>query len=368
MTWPTGRCGPAPTPGTTRSWSGSSTRACPPPRSATRAGEGVPVVSMERPRFAVDGSVVYPNFNHGVYMAEHLATLVPPGARVAVVGGPDVVDDIELMAGLLHGVELSGLTRVNDPEDPRYKNTTDVASGGQEKTANLLADFGQLDGLIPFNDETMLGAVEALREAGRLGEVKMVSRNGTPAAVELVRAGVHHGTWDIDPPGIGQAVADLVVRLTPTEDLDGLCVSSPIGRMITPERAAAWVPWQQPDRVPRPQARLSGCPKASRRGRAGAANVRGMKLQLSLDRTGRRRHGRDPGLLPPPRPGHPRRRGQRAARRRRGGGRPADGVRHRGHHQVLRRQVAAPRPVPATGRRLPSPARTPPRSTRPTRT
>ncbi len=219
-------------------------------------GRGVRVVTLERPRFEVDASVVYPNFNHGVYMAEHLASLVRPGGRVAVVGGPDVVDDIELMMGLLHGIELSGLTRVNDPEDPRYKNTTDVASGGKEKTANLLADFDALDALIPFNDETMLGAVEALREAGRLGEVKMVSRNGTPAAVELVRAGVHHGTWDIDPPGIGQTAADLVARMiVDHEDLDGLCVASPIGRMITPERAAAWVPW--PDRIPYNPLRLS---------------------------------------------------------------------------------------------------------------
>jgi ABC-type sugar transport system substrate-binding protein len=212
-------------------------------------GRGVPVVSLERPRFPVDGCVVYPNFNHGVYMAEYLATLVPPAARVAVVGGPDVVDDIELMAGLLHGINITGLARVNDPENPRYKNTTDVSSGGKEKTANLLADFGQLEALIPFNDETMLGAVEALREAGRLGEVKMVSRNGTPAAVELVKAGVHHGTWDIDPPGIGQTIGDFVVRaVIGREDLDGLCVASPIGRMITPERAAAWVPWEQ--RIP----------------------------------------------------------------------------------------------------------------------
>jgi len=212
-----------------------------------RAG-GVPVVSLERPRFAVDASVVYPNFNHGVYMAEYLATLVPPGARVAVVGGPDVVDDIELMLGILHGIEISGMTRVNDPEDPRYKNTTDVASGGREKTANLLADFASLDALIPFNDETLLGAVEALRAAGRLGEVKMVSRNGTPAAVELVRAGLHHGTWDIDPLGIGQTIAGLAVRAASGEALDGLCLSSPIGRMITRERAAAWVPWQE--RIP----------------------------------------------------------------------------------------------------------------------
>ena len=212
-------------------------------------GKGVPVVSFERPRFAVDASVVYPNFNQGTYMAEYLATLLPPGGRVAVVGGPDVVDDIELLLGIVHGLKASGLTRVNDPEDPRYKNTTDVASGGKEKTANLLADFGDLDGLVPFNDETMLGAVEALRDAGRLGEVKMVSRNGTPAAVQLVRDGIHHGTWDIDPIGIGQAVAGLAIRsAVGHEDLDGYCVSSPVGKMITAERAAAWIPWRQ--RIP----------------------------------------------------------------------------------------------------------------------
>ena len=210
---------------------------------------GIPVLTLERPQFAVDASVVYPNFNHGVYMSEYLATLLPPKARVAVVGGPDVVDDIELMLGLLHGLDAAGLTRVNDPEDPRYKNTTDVASGGKEKTANILADFDRLDGLIPFNDETLLGAVEALRDAGRLGEVKMVSRNGTPAAVELIRAGIHHGTWDIDAPGIGATVAGLVLRALRGEELDGLCVASPIGRMITAARARTWVPWDQ--RAPR---------------------------------------------------------------------------------------------------------------------
>jgi len=206
---------------------------------------GIPVVTLERPQFPVDASVVYPNFNHGVYMSEYLATLLPPKASVAVVGGPDVVDDIELMLGLLHGLDAAGLTRVNDPEEPRYKNTTDVASGGKEKTANILADFASLDGLIPFNDETLLGAVEALREAGRLGEVKMVSRNGTPAAVELIRAGVHHGTWDIDGPGIGATAAGLVLRALRGENLDGFCVASPIGTMITAERAKTWVPWDQ---------------------------------------------------------------------------------------------------------------------------
>jgi ABC-type sugar transport system substrate-binding protein len=208
--------------------------------------KGVKVVTLEKPRYPVDASVVYPNFNHGVSMAESLAGMLHPGAEVAVVGGPDVVDDIELMLGITHGVQWAGLRLVNDPEDPRYKNTTDVAEGGREKTANILADFPRLDGLIPYNDETMLGAVQALEEAGRLGEVTMVSRNGTPKAVDLIRRGVHHGTWDPDIPGIGTTVGDLLARhLVHGEPLDGQAFVSPIGRMITADTIDAWVPWEQ---------------------------------------------------------------------------------------------------------------------------
>ncbi len=208
--------------------------------------KGIKVVTLEKPRFPVDASVVYPNFNHGVYMAEHLATLLPQGAPVALMGGPDVVDDIELMAGLVHGLKISGLTLVNDPEDPRYKNTTDIAAGGREKARNLLADFPDIAGLIPFNDESMLGTLDVLRETGRLGTLKMVSRNGTPKAVQAVRDGLHDGTWDLDIPAIGQATADLLIRaLVHGENLDGLCVASPIGRMITRARAATWTPWEE---------------------------------------------------------------------------------------------------------------------------
>jgi ABC-type sugar transport system, periplasmic component len=180
-------------------------------RAAALPGRGVGRVPELQPGRVHDGAPGHP------------APAGRPGGRGR---RPDVIDDIELLAGIRHGLDSAGLVRVNDPEDPRYKNTTDVASGGKEKTANLLADFAQLDGLVPFNDETMLGAVEALREAGRLGEVKMVSRNGTPAAVQLIKAGIHHGTWDIDPPGIGQSVAQLVIR-SAAEDLDGLCAPAP---------------------------------------------------------------------------------------------------------------------------------------------
>ena len=206
-------------------------------------GRGIPVFSFARPRYRVNGSVIYPNFNHGILMTEYLAGLLPAGADIAIVGGPEVVDDIELIIGLVHGAKVAGLNVVNDTHNLRYRNVSDVSEMGREVTGNILDDFPGILGLIPYNDETMHGSVEALRERGRLGELKMVSRNGTPKAVEAVRNGWHHGTLDIDCLGIGAAVGDLVARqLVGGEQLDDEIAVSPIGHMVGPDDAASWVP------------------------------------------------------------------------------------------------------------------------------
>lgn len=220
------------------------------PRQAVEKARaaGVRVFSFERPRFSVDGSLVYPNFNQGVYMAEHLAGLLSPGATVAVIGGPKIVDDDELVAGIVTGVDRSGLNRVNDPTEDRYRNQTDLRPGGRETALRVLHEFAHLDGLVPFNDETMLGTLDALAETGRTG-IKLVSRNGTPKAVEAVREGRSQGTWDIDAPGIGSALGDMVVRnLESNTRVGGELALGPIGQMIDPTNVNEWIQWSE--RIP----------------------------------------------------------------------------------------------------------------------
>jgi ABC-type sugar transport system substrate-binding protein len=213
-----------------------------------RAG-GMPVFSFTRPHYRVNGSVIYPNFNHGILMSEHMATLVPRGSDVAVIGGPDTVDDTEECIGIVHGSKLMGLNVVNDPYDPRYANASDVAEMGREVTFHVLDDFPQISGLMPYNDETAHGSIEALRERGLLGKMRLVSRNGTPKAVEAVRNGWHDGTLDIDCPGIGTALGDLVVRqVVGGEQLDDEIAVSPVGHMVGRKQAETWVPLDE--RVP----------------------------------------------------------------------------------------------------------------------
>jgi ABC-type sugar transport system substrate-binding protein len=209
---------------------------------------GLRVFSFERPRFLVDGSLVYPNFNQGTYMAEHLADRLKPGAKVAVVGGPKIIDDDELVAGIVNGVDRSGLMRVNDPTEDQYRNQTDLRPGGREAALRILAEFPHLDGMVPFNDETMLGTLDALSETGRT-TIKVVSRNGTPKAVQAVKEGRSEGTWDINAPGIGAALGDMVVRQVESGEADGGDLAlGPIGRMIDASNVARWTPWSE--RIP----------------------------------------------------------------------------------------------------------------------
>jgi ABC-type sugar transport system substrate-binding protein len=194
----------------------------------------------------VNASVVYPNFNHGVFMAEYLTWLLPADSGVAIIGGPNSVDDAEEVAGLVFALKRSHCQLLNDPEDRRYRNTTDVDGGAREPMRQLLADFPRIDGLIPYNDETMLGALAYLEEMGRAKEMKIVSRNGSPEAVEMVRAGKTVGTWDLDASGIGTTLGELIVRhLTGREKFDGFLAMTPVGRMITSENIETWRPWPE---------------------------------------------------------------------------------------------------------------------------
>lgn len=212
---------------------------------AEARGAGIPVFTFVRPFFTVNAAVLFPNFNHGVLMAEWLGERLAPASRVGIIGGPDTPDDAEEVAGLRYAFGRQGINVVNDATDPAWCNLTDVAAGGEEVAARLLTTYDGLDALVPYNDETMLGTLAALDRLGRPDGLWVISRNGSPEAVDEVRAGRSQGTWDLDASGIGTTLGDLVVRHLTMAPIDEVLGISPVGRMIHAANVDTWRPWSE---------------------------------------------------------------------------------------------------------------------------
>jgi len=225
-----------------------------PEAGRAEAGElrraGIPLFSIARPRYRLSASLSHPGFNQGVFMMDYLTSLLPAGSGVGIIGGPRALTDTEEVMGLLFSLQRSHCQQRNDPFLEEYSNLTDDAAGARRPIRLLLERFPDTRGLAPYNDETMLGVVDYLEEMGRAGELKIVSRNGTPAAIRAVRDGKTTGTWDLDAPGVGQRMAELVSRhLRGVELYEDYAAMSPAGRMITAENLQTWKPWEERVRV-----------------------------------------------------------------------------------------------------------------------
>lgn len=220
-------------------------------QSALRAIDaGIPLVTLHLPAYPVTGSIVVPNFYHGIQLTRYLADHVPNGARVAILGGPKIIDDEELVMGFVEGVKRTGLTPLNDPFDDRYRNLVDVRGAAREPVQRLLDDHPKLEALMIFNDESLLDAMDVLEERGLAGKLPVVSRNGGDEAVALVKAGKSLATYDYGLPELGVAAGELMFECFTERN----AVTSPVrmpymGRLITRDNADTYQSWSQRTRA-----------------------------------------------------------------------------------------------------------------------
>lgn len=207
-------------------------------------GSNIPVIALHKPVFPVTASIVVPNFYHGIYLTQFLARNLDDGARVGILGGPAILDDTELVDGLVEGCRRCRLTLLNDPHDPQFRNLADVAGAGTEAARKLLDRQDPLDALIVFNDETLLDVLPLLEERGLLGSLPVVSRNGSPSAVEAVKRGDSLATYDYGLTEIGIAAGRVLreIFLEEAEPEDAL-ICPTYGRVIDEEAAGSYVPW-----------------------------------------------------------------------------------------------------------------------------
>jgi ribose transport system substrate-binding protein len=87
------------------------------------------------------------------------------------------------------------------------KGTTE---GARPVMRDLLARFPELNAAFPINDPSALGAISAIESAGRLGEVTVVSVDGSQEGLAAIKAGKLLSTSAQSPREIGRMAAQKV--------------------------------------------------------------------------------------------------------------------------------------------------------------
>jgi ABC-type sugar transport system substrate-binding protein len=123
------------------------------------------------------------NIEAGRLAAEAMAGRVPARARVAVIAGmPGDAASIERAQGFIDGAR-GGFTIVGPvAADFDRQQAHDAA-------VELIRGPKGIDGIFAVNDEMALGAVDAVRELGEIGNVDVIGMDGIPEALAAVRAG-----------------------------------------------------------------------------------------------------------------------------------------------------------------------------------
>src|SRR5690606_4899523 len=120
-----------------------------------------------------------------------VAARLQPGERIAILeGAPDAYNGIQRKLGFEDAAREAGLAVV------RSQTAFWETSRANQVVSSLISERPDVKAILCANDSMALGAVAALRAAGRAGSVLVAGFDNISAAAELVRSGEMVATAD----------------------------------------------------------------------------------------------------------------------------------------------------------------------------
>jgi ribose transport system substrate-binding protein len=113
------------------------------------------------------------------------------GSVIELQGSLGASPTIARHKGFMEALQASPGVKVVASQTANYDRAQ-----GLKVTEDLLQRYGsgKVDVIFAHNDEMALGAIQAIREAGRADEIKVVGIDGQESALRLVKAGRYAGT------------------------------------------------------------------------------------------------------------------------------------------------------------------------------
>jgi ribose transport system substrate-binding protein len=128
---------------------------------------------------------------------------VKPSAKVVILHHSVNKACIDRVAGFKEEMaKHPGMTLLDTQEG---KGTTDAA---RPVMKDLLGRFKELDAAFPINDPSALGCISALESVNRVGEVTVVTVDGSAEGVAAIKAGKLYSTSAQFPAEIGRVAAE----------------------------------------------------------------------------------------------------------------------------------------------------------------
>ncbi|HZL96766.1 MAG TPA: substrate-binding domain-containing protein [Vicinamibacterales bacterium] len=160
------------------------------------SGHGIPLVLFDSPPPAPGITSVGNDFvRQGGVAAERLVELLGGRGKVAVMRGfpsaPNHRDRFEAQVAVLK--KHSGIRIVDGGTD-----NDDIEVAGQQAAA-VLASNPDLDGYLCCDAAGPIGIANAIRQAGRVGKVKVVGMDGIKPILEAIRDGVIEASSSTKP-------------------------------------------------------------------------------------------------------------------------------------------------------------------------
>jgi ribose transport system substrate-binding protein len=196
----------------------------------------IPVITVDR---AADGGEI----------ASHIASDNVQGGKMAAeflfeqIGGSGSVAELQGVAGTsaardrgqgfqeaadsVSGINVVAQQAANFSRDEGFTVTQNILQGNQD-----------LAGIFAQNDEMALGAVEAAREAGRLGDVTIVGFDAIDDALAAIDAGDMAGTIAQQPELLGQLGIETAAAAINGDDVEA--EQSVEVKLVTPDNVSEY--------------------------------------------------------------------------------------------------------------------------------
>ena len=168
---------------------------------------GIPVINVDtqvKEMGYVDAYVGSDNKNAGYLCGEDLVSQRPEGGRIVILECPSMNSVNERITGFEEAIANAGFEVLARADVQGRKDTA------QSEMKKLLEEYPQIDAVMCGNDQTALGALDAIKEAGRDG-ILVYSVDGSPGMKsELAKPGTSAaGTSAQSPIHIGRTAAEI---------------------------------------------------------------------------------------------------------------------------------------------------------------